>query len=106
MKDIQNIDKIGKMNNDCKMFIATEKSRPFVNKFEESQILSEIVKIQITLNTILLKISEESTHDLKELKWKYAAIVFDRFFLFMSSIYTIITFVALLMSIPNFYRFT
>ena len=39
-----------------------------------------------------------------ELICKFAAIVLDRFFFYLTLIYAIITFVALLLSIPNFYK--
>ena len=45
------------------------------------------------------KIQEEN-----ELKCKFAAIVMDRFFLYLASFYSIITFVSLIMTIPNFYK--
>ncbi len=40
----------------------------------------------------------------QELKFKFAAIVLDRFFLCVSSVYAVVTFVALVIIIPNVYK--
>jgi hypothetical protein len=40
----------------------------------------------------------------QELKFKFAAIVLDRFFLCVSSVYAVVTFVALVIIIPNAYK--
>jgi hypothetical protein len=40
----------------------------------------------------------------KELRFKFAAIVLDRFFFYLALFYALITFVGLLLSIPNFYN--
>ena len=44
---------------------------------------------------------EEKLRENQELKLKYAAIVMDRFFLWVSSVYAVITFFALVIIIPN-----
>ncbi len=49
------------------------------------------------------KIKQEKVDD-EELKCKYAAIVLDRLFFCIVSIYALITFIGLIMSIPNFYK--
>ena len=49
------------------------------------------------------KIKQERVDD-EELKCKYAAIVLDRLFFCIVSIYALITFIGLIMSIPNFYK--
>ena len=49
------------------------------------------------------KIKQEIVDD-TELKCKYAALVLDRLFFCIVSIYALITFIALIMSIPNFYK--
>jgi hypothetical protein len=48
--------------------------------------------------------SDDKKREINELKCKYAAIVMDRFFFYVALFYAIITFVALIMSIPNFYN--
>ena len=48
--------------------------------------------------------SDEKKREINELKCKFVAIVMDRFFFYVALIYAIITFVALIMSIPNFYN--
>ncbi len=47
---------------------------------------------------------EEEEENIDELKCKYASIVLDRFFFCLEVIYALITFVGLIMSIPNFYK--
>ena len=48
--------------------------------------------------------SDDNKRKMNELKCKFAAIVMDRFFFFVALFYAIITFVALIMSIPNLYN--
>ena len=38
----------------------------------------------------------------KELKFKYAAIVMDRFFFYLSLLYSVVTFIALVLTMPLF----
>ena len=78
----------------------------------------EIVKTSVNKNKIkpmeneaqtietpnLKEKSNDKKREINELKCKYAAIVMDRFFFYVALIYAIITFVALIMSIPNFYN--
>ena len=47
---------------------------------------------------------EEEEEYIDELKCNYASIVLDRFFFCLEVIYALITFVGLIMSIPNFYK--
>ena len=54
---------------------------------------------QLTANTNEIKENEDM-----ELKWKFAALVMDRFFFYVTFIYFIVTFIALVMSSPNFYK--
>ena len=51
-----------------------------------------------------IKEAEEEEENIEELKCKYASIVLDRFFFCLELIYALITFVGLIMSIPNFYK--
>ena len=48
--------------------------------------------------------SERNSEEAKEIKWKYAAIVFDRLFFYMSLVYTFITFITFVMTVKNLYR--
>ena len=47
---------------------------------------------------------EEELREEQELKFKYAAIVMDRFFLCLALIYALATFVALIFSDPNLFK--
>ncbi len=53
---------------------------------------------QIGLNHLL-----NDSVEAKELKWKYAAIVFDRLFFYMSSLIFIVSFASIILSNRNFY---
>ena len=50
---------------------------------------------------------KESDDELEEqaLKFKFAALVLDRFFFCLSGTYFIVAFTALVLSLPNFYKF-
>ena len=40
----------------------------------------------------------------KELKYRFAAIVMDEFFFYLSIVYFIITFCSIVLAVPNFYK--
>ena len=48
--------------------------------------------------------TEDEIRETQELKCKFAAIVMDRTFLYLALIYSFVTFVALVLSNPNFYK--
>ena len=92
----------------------------FGNKIESSQNFEEnkvdLKKTEIKMQTKWTKVVkstpkteeakqiDDKQQEEKELKCKVAAIVMDRLFFFLALIYAIITFVALIMTIPNFYK--
>ena len=61
-------------------------------------------------NDAKISVKETQQQDLgnnrkrKELRFKFAAIVLDRFFFYLALFYALITFAGLLLSIPNFYN--
>ncbi len=55
-------------------------------------------------NNILINSQLKQPEEDPKLKCKFAAIVMDRLFFFVSLFYAIITFVSLIMSIPNLYK--
>ena len=67
-----------------------------------------LLAILQNIERILVKNFGEDDHirwmEEKELKFKFAAIVLDRFFFYLSILYFIVTFIALVMTIPNFYQ--
>ena len=48
--------------------------------------------------------SEEKIRENRELRFKFAAIVIDRLFLVVSSLYAIVTFISLVIIIPDAYK--
>ena len=77
-----------------------ETAREEVNKTGLSQLLS-INKILDSL--IELKVKDEEREE-KEIKWKFAAVVMDRFLLIVSAFIYFILFIASVMNIPNLYK--
>ena len=55
------------------------------------------------MQNVSTKYLKESIHEENEIKYKFAAIVLDRFFFFLSILYFIITFISLILAIPNLY---
>lgn len=68
------------------------------------------IKVLMKIERILLKMyqdhEERKVLDEMEVKWKYAAIVMDRLFLFLTLIYFVITFISFVMPFKNFYKST
>jgi hypothetical protein len=89
----------------------------FKEKNEEKTVITQSIKendklIVRHLSNIedLLKETKEDNDQEKileeeELKYKYAALVMNRFFFFGSIVYFIIAFCSAVLSIPNFYKF-
>ena len=49
-------------------------------------------------------INERAVEEVKEIKWKYAANVMDKLFFYITIIYTIITFIPIILSTKNLYK--
>ena len=64
------------------------------------------LKINILLRLIkdLETIKHEIKNDHLKMKWKYSALVIDRFYFILSFFYLIITFSSIILPITNFYR--
>ena len=75
------------------------------NSSEISMILNRVEKIENLLGNIWNETSDKWLEELKEIKWKYAGIVMDRFFLYLSLIYFVLTFFPIILTMPNFYKF-
>ncbi len=69
------------------------------------QLMSEILMIHKKLNNVLETTNEYKDIENKEIKWKYAALLFDRLFFFISVIYFIITFSTIILTMPIFNSF-
>jgi hypothetical protein len=79
----------------------------------ESNVLAEkktnpdiLVKIDRKLSLVLKEMSEAKKEEDEKIKWKYAALVMDKLFLYLSIIYSLIMFISIVMSIPGLYKFT
>ena len=83
-------------------------------KIDESKILKKSTKVHPNLNDAqnienilpnsVTNEQIDKQEEEQELKCKFAAIVMDRLFFYLTLIYAIITFVVLIMSVPNFYK--
>jgi hypothetical protein len=65
-----------------------------------------LLNIDRNLANIWNEMKENAAAESKEIKWKYAGIVLDRLFFFLTLFYSIITFCTTVLSIPNLYRAT
>jgi len=68
--------------------------------------LKRLFHIDMNLSNIWNEMKERAIQETREIKWKYAGIVLDRFFFYVTLIYSIITFCSTILTIPNLYRFT
>ena len=74
--------------------------------FSDKKITNAILDIQKTLKKIYNQFEANKIDEEKEIKWKYAAIVMDRFFLYLFIILNIVIFASTVMSLPSFYKMT
>lgn len=65
-----------------------------------------LVKIDRKLSLVLKEMNETKKEEDETIKWRYAAIVMDKLFLFLSIIYSLIMFISIVMTIPGLYKFT
>jgi hypothetical protein len=70
----------------------------------------EFTKKVISIEQMIIEYNKnkefEDNESNRELKWQFAAIVIDRFFFYLTILYSVITFIIFVLAIPNFYRFT
>ena len=76
-----------------------------VNQINNSE-LKHLLSIEQNLKNIWNEMQARTEDENKEIKWKYAAIVMDRLFFYLTLIYSLITFCSTVLSIPNLYKFT
>ena len=74
------------------------------DKSENSLMLKRLGNIEKTLSNIWNEMNERQIEEVKEIKWKYAATVMDRLFLYLTIIYFVLTFCPFVLSIKNFYK--
>ena len=86
------------------IFEVSKKNDKLVSKEIDPKLYECIKTIQEDLSAMWAEMNERNKEEEKEIKWKYAAIVFDRLFFYLSLFYTLITFIIFVMTIRNFYR--
>ena len=69
-----------------------------------NDILEPLKTIENILKTIYNDIKQEELLESDELKWKYASIVMDRFFFYVSGSYFLLIIASLIFTMPNFYK--
>ena len=74
------------------------------NSSQMSIVAYRIKNIEKILNNIWSETSGKWIEEIKEIKWKYAGIVFDKFFFYLSILYFLLTFFPLIFSMANFYN--
>ncbi len=74
----------------------------------KSEIDEKLIRYLMDMNQVVSftykHFYRKRVEELKDLKWKFAAIVMDRLFLIITSVYFIITFGSLVLSNKNFYK--
>ncbi len=93
--------------NDCARFKPRPNFKSKMNRMNSdklSQISNRLKNIETMLDKIINKQNEKRIEDVKSLKWKYAAIVIDRLFFFLSLIYFVLTFLPIILTAKNFYK--
>ena len=70
----------------------------------DKNLTHAIYEIQETLSKMYKRYEAHEILEEKRVKWKYASLVMDRFCFFLAIIYFIISFVSIVMSMPNLYK--
>ena len=85
----------------------TKEEEPPSNKNSHLASLREQLEIikDILVESMADK-NEDRIRETRELRYQYAAIVIDRFFFFLAIFYFVVVFCSLILSIPNFYKFS
>ena len=81
-----------------------EKVELITNQSNKKNLNHKLKSIDNTLKKIWDTINDRATEEIKEIKWKYAAVVFDKIFLIISIVYFLLTFCPYLLSIKNLYK--
>jgi len=76
------------------------------NSAEKKNNPDVLLKIDRKLSLVLKEMNEAKKEEDETIKWKYAALVLDKLFLFVSIIYSAIMFISIVMTIPGLYKFT
>jgi hypothetical protein len=63
-----------------------------------------LFKIDRKLSLVLKEMNEAKKEGDETIKWKYAALVMDKLFLYLSIIYSLIMFISIVMTIPGLYK--
>jgi len=76
------------------------------NSAEKKNNPDVLLKIDRKLSLVLKEMNEAKKEEDETIKWKYAALVLDKLFLYVSIIYSAIMFISIVMTIPGLYKFT
>jgi hypothetical protein len=76
------------------------------NSAEKKNNPDVLLKIDKKLSLVLKEMNEAKREEDETIKWKYAALVLDKLFLYVSIIYSAIMFISIVMTIPGLYKFT
>ena len=74
------------------------------NNPAEDKLLKILIKIDKSIDKFIDKKEDDEFQAYKVLKWRYAALVLDTLFLYISIIYLVVTFISIVMSVPNLYK--
>jgi hypothetical protein len=90
--------------------VNTERIDDLIDTYNINEIknpdMKRLFNIDKNLKNIWTEMQARAEEEKREIKWKYAAIVMDRLFFFLTVIYSLVTFCSTVLSIPNLYRFT
>ena len=81
----------------------TISSNSLTGNLEIHYLINKLERMDKCLQQLMGNTNEIKENEDMELKWKFAALVMDRSFFYATLIYFIVTFIALVMSSPNFY---
>ena len=70
----------------------------------ERKIIASLKNIEKQVNNLMNIVYNDKIDEAKKIKWNFAAKVMDRLFLYISTVYFIITFSSLVLSNRNFYN--
>ena len=106
LDEYKNMEEKFNDENDVKLFSVNPVNMDLRNKASllDEKLVQAVIDIQKVLIKMCKMFEAKKIHEEHAIKWKHAAIVLDRFFLILTTIYFVITFCALVMSVPNLYK--
>ena len=97
-------DQINKIKREASEKANNNNNKHLKNNEQNDNAMEKLVRMIEELVLSDSSKNDQKSLEVKSLKNKFAAIVLDRFFFFISIFYTLVTLIGIVMTLPNFYK--